>query len=124
MLKVTFEEKDNKLTLSLKGHAGQAESGHDLVCASCSILAYTVAQFVQVADSKGDLKSPAVIKLESGDALIECEPSEETYEMLFNIYHFAQMGYILLWQNYPQYVELKPFGAVQAVNINQKDSLT
>ena len=102
MLKVTFEEKDNKLTLSLKGHAGQAESGHDLVCASCSILAYTVAQFVQVADSKGDLKSPAVIKLESGDALIECEPSEETYEMLFNIYHFAQMGYILLWQNYPQ----------------------
>lgn len=110
MVKVTFEEKDNKLTLTLKGHAGQAEIGKDIVCASCSILAYTVAQFVGEANYQGDLKSVPILNLASGDTVISCEPSEEIIHEMRNIYRFAEMGYHLLVYNYPQYVELTPFG--------------
>ena len=110
MLKVTFEEKEGKLTLKLDGHAGQAAIGHDIVCASCSVLAYTVAQLVKVAEAQGDLKTTPEIKLESGDAIISCEPIDEAYSGLYAAYMFAEVGYDLLARSYPQYVELIPFG--------------
>ena len=109
MLKVTFDEKDNLLTLKLEGHAGQADVGHDIVCASCSILAYTLAQIVKRATREGDVKADPVIKLESGDALIACEPTEECYGTLKSAYIYSQIGYELLAYNFPQYVGLKPF---------------
>ena len=109
MVKVTFEEKENKLTLKVGGHAGQANIGNDIVCASCSILAYTVAQYVKTAEAEGDLKTAPIIKLESGDALIFCEPKEEAYSALMSMYMFAEVGYNLLSHNFPQYVELKLF---------------
>lgn len=113
MLKVIFEENEGKLSLKLDGHAGQADIGHDIVCSSCSILAYTVAQFVREADQGGDLKSAPTIVLETGEGYIECEPTEEMYWLMRNIYYFAEKGYHLLAYNYPRFVELKPFGTAE-----------
>lgn len=112
MLKVSFEKDGKELSLRLKGHAGQADIGHDLVCASCSILAYTVAQLVKNADSVDDLQEKPVIKLESGDTVISCIPTESTYCTILGIFMFAEVGYRLLAHNFPQFVELKPFGMV------------
>ena len=110
MVKVTFEQRNNKLTLRIKGHAGYAEIGKDIVCASCTILAYTVAEFVKEANNAGYLKSTAIIKLGSGDTVISCEPKDEFILDIQNMYFFAERGYSLLAQNYPQYVVLKQFG--------------
>ena len=110
MLKVAFEQKDNKIILKLDGHAEQADIGHDIVCSACSILAYTVAQFVTNANTAKDLKSPAEIKMESGDSIISCEPTDDAYETILSMYYFAEVGYALLAHNYPQFVELKQFG--------------
>ena len=112
MLKVSFEKDENELTLILQGHAGQAELGHDIVCASCSILAYTVAQLIKNADSVDDLKEPPIINLNSGDAIISCIPTEEAYNTILGIYMFAEVGYKLLAHNFPQFVDLKPFVSV------------
>ena len=119
MIKVTFDcspvnrPKDtNKLELKISGHAGQADIGHDIVCASCSILAYTVAQLVKNAEVVGDLKTPAKIKLENGDAYISCKPTNEAYDTILSAFMFAEVGYKLLAHNYPQFVELIPFGTV------------
>jgi uncharacterized protein YsxB (DUF464 family) len=106
MVNVTIATEGKILSLRLEGHAGYAEVGKDIVCASASILAYTVAQFVMEAENKGDLASPPHIQLDSGDTLISCEPCEDTYEAVLNAYLFAKMGYALLAHNYPQYVEL------------------
>lgn len=106
MLKVTFTESGNKLSLRLEGHAGYAAIGNDIVCASASILAYTVAQFVMEAEHKGDLASPSEIKLDGGDTIISCEPCEDTWSAIQNMYLFAKIGYALLEHNYPQYVRL------------------
>ena len=108
MIQVTFTETPEKLSLRLKGHAGYAEHGKDIVCASASSLAYTVAQYVKYEDSEGNLKAPSEIKLESGDSVVSCEPKEETLKWLWDAYQFAKMGFLILAQNYPQYVRLEP----------------
>jgi uncharacterized protein YsxB (DUF464 family) len=112
MLKVTFEEKDGNLNLTLEGHAGQADIGHDIVCSSASILAYTVAQLVRDYEACGLLKGDPVIKLEKGDAVISCRPKRKAYEEMQYAYYVAKVGYTLLAHNYPQFVELKMFGTV------------
>ena len=110
MLKVTFTAEDGKLTLSLDGHAGQANNGHDIVCSACSILAYTVAQVVKFEAEKGHLKSDPTIDLGSGDAVISCEPKEENYADILKAFYVADVGYTLLAHNYPQFVDVKQFG--------------
>ena len=106
MIKVTFTEEGEKLSLRLEGHAGYAEIGKDTVCASASILAYTVAQFVRDVDKRGGLKSPSEMKLEPGEAFISCEPDKSHLNTMKNLYLFAKVGYMLLKHNYPQYVDI------------------
>ena len=110
MLKVTFKEKDNRLTLELDGHAGQADIGKDIVCSSCSILAYTLAQIVKDCEFGDKLKSYPTVVLEKGEAVISCEPKEEWHAELQYAFYVAKVGYTLLAHNYPQFVELKMFG--------------
>ena len=105
-MKVTFTERPEKLSLKVEGHAGYAEHGKDIVCAAASILAYTVARYVEYEDKQGTLKAPAVIKLDSGDVEITCEPKPEILKWLWDAYQFAKMGYLILAQNYPQHVDL------------------
>ena len=92
--------------LRVKGHAGYAREGEDIVCASASILAYTVAQFVREAEKRGDLASPAQIRLEKGDTMVVCEPKKKWRDAMRGAYIFANKGYELLAHNYPQNVEL------------------
>ena len=96
MIKVTFTERGKKLSLRVEGHAGYAEHGKDIVCASASILAYTLASFVSGVEN-------STVDLTSGDTTIECETSDET---VVNAYLHTKRGYELLAFNYPQYVRL------------------
>ena len=96
MIKVTFTEEGEKLSLRLEGHAGYAEHGNDIVCASASILAYTLASFVRDVEN-------SIVDLTSGDTTIECETSDEA---VTNAYLHTKRGYQLLAFNYPQYVRL------------------
>lgn len=101
MITVTFTESGKKLSLRIKGHAGYAEIGNDIVCSSASILAYTLASIVDSFDID------ATINLAGGDTTIECECEDnETYVKVANAFHYTQVGYALLAQHYPQYVRL------------------
>ena len=108
MVNVTFTETGKILSLRIEGHAGYADAGNDIICASCAILAYTVAQFVMEAENKGDLASPPQIDLESGNATISCEPTEAVMCRMRDMYAFAKLGYTILEHNHPQYVRLMP----------------
>lgn len=110
MLKVKFSKQGRMLNLELDGHAGQATIGHDIVCSACSILAYTTAQIVKSAYEQGDLTEEPIIKLDSGDAIISCEPTDDVYTIILTAYTFAQIGYLMLAHEYPQFVDVKPFG--------------
>lgn len=112
MMKVSFnrEKERNLISLKIKGHAGQDEYGKDIVCASASILAYTVAQYLHYIHEKGGLDKEPLIILEEGNALIVAKPTEEYEGEVLNAFFVAEVGYSLLQQTYPQYVELNMFG--------------
>jgi uncharacterized protein YsxB (DUF464 family) len=106
-----FTDKESgSITLKLSGHAGQAKKGEDIVCASASILAYTVAQALQFMYEQGDLKKKPHLKLEEGDTIIVAKPKPEAYAETLHAFFVAQVGYHLLAHNYPQYVSLSSFG--------------
>lgn len=106
MIKITFTQRGKILSLRLEGHAGYAEHGKDIVCASASILAYTVAQYITMASESGDLVAPPVIKLDKGDAYVSCEPTEETARETQGMFEYAMIGYQLLARNYPRFVDI------------------
>ena len=54
MITVIYHRDLNRVTV--EGHAQSGEVGHDLVCASASILVYTLAAFVENMKSCGQVK--------------------------------------------------------------------
>ncbi len=113
MIKVKIRTHDatRYLRLTVDGHAGSADKGHDLVCASASILAYTLAQVVQAMEHQGDLKGKPRIDMNDGDAtiILRCK-SADIYAEAMHTFFVIKTGYSLLAHNFPQYVELTTVG--------------
>lgn len=102
------------VSLHVKGHAGSNAPGHDIVCASASILAYTLAQNIKMSEERGHLKYSPKIKLKEGDSIITCRAKdEETYAEMLHTYLVIQTGYMVLAHNYPQYVAVEMFGQAE-----------
>ena len=112
--KFTMDAHRRLACLHVSGHAGQNVPGHDVVCASASILAYTVAQNVKMARERGLLKYQPTLKLKSGNAIITCRANDkESYAEILHTYLVIQAGYQLLAHNYPQYVAVETFGEAE-----------
>ena len=111
MVKVRFDKSEDgkSLILTVKGHADQAEIGHDIVCASVSILTYTIAKVVEDLQNGGKLKKRPTIRLESGDAVVTCKPNKAYFSEAFHAFSVVQTGYSLLHHSYPQFVDIKLF---------------
>jgi uncharacterized protein YsxB (DUF464 family) len=104
MMTVIYAERGRRLSLLIEGHAGYAEQGEDIVCASASILAYTLASLVESFGVEHN------IRLDEGDSVIECEcPDPKKFTDVKNAYDFTNVGFALLQQSYPQYVSLLDF---------------
>ena len=106
----TYEKEAGTIALKVKGHAGQNVKGHDIVCSAASILTYTIAQYLKHVERQGGLRKEPRIDLKDGNALIVAKPTDEYMGEALNAFFVAEVGYSLLAQNYPQYVELKLFG--------------
>lgn len=95
-------------SLIVKGHASFAEIGTDIVCASASILTYTLAKMVKDMHERGRLEDIPVIRLEGGDACVAFKCGDKTaFVRLLNAYQFAMTGFTMLAENYPQNVNVK-----------------
>lgn len=111
MIRAEFEKDEQEyISLRVEGHAGQAEKGKDIVCAAASILAYTVGQSITQMHKQGWLKKKPHINLKEGKGLITCIPKEEYFEECLMVFFVAEVGYTLLHNNYPQFVDVKQFG--------------
>ena len=117
MIKVKFRTHDatRYLRLTVEGHAGSDTIGHDLVCASATILLYTVAQMVKAMEHHGDLVGKSCIELNEGDAtiIIRCK-NEDIYAEARHTFLVAETGYALLQHNFPEYVEVKSVGKAES----------
>lgn len=104
MIQASIGVQGDKLWLSMYGHAGGGEYGHDLICAAATTLAYTLAQVVTNMDERGELKEAPVIHITHGEAQIsfrsrDAEQGRITMDVL-------QAGLGCLAHNYPQNISL------------------
>ena len=98
MIKAVYYRSENKLTI--EGHAQSGDAGHDLVCASASILAYTLAAFVKNSYKARQTKKP-VLKLESGNTEVSCKARPRFKLAITLVFDAICGGYELLAKNYP-----------------------
>lgn len=99
-------EDGKSLILDVSGHAGQNEYGKDIICSASSILAFTLAQNVSDMQKEKKLRKKPTIVLKDGKATIVCKPLKEHMAEAFNLYITIRKGYMLLAENYPEYVSL------------------
>ena len=104
MIQVTYYRSYNRLTVT--GHAGSAEPGEDLVCASASMLAYTLAANVANMADSGQVRQP-IIKTDAGDAEISCNPRHNLKASVTLIFDSVCVGFELLAHDYPEFVKYK-----------------
>ena len=98
MIKVLYHRDLNRV--SVEGHAQSGEVGHDLVCASATILVYTLATLVENMERAGQIRYPT-IELNEGQALIVCKvPSKYKATVTF-AFDAICAGFDLLAHDYP-----------------------
>lgn len=103
-----YIKRDNgSIHMTIRGHAKTAPSGQDLVCASATMLAYTVAQAVQFMFEQGKLKRKPKIDIKEGDATVIATPMDDEYAEALHTFYVAQCGAHVLAHNYPQHVKLE-----------------
>ena len=101
MIHAIYYRSYNRLTVT--GHAGAAEPGHDLVCASASMLAYTLAANVANMADNGQVRQP-IIKNNEGDTEISCNPRHNLKSSVTLVFDSICVGFELLAHDYPEYV--------------------
>ena len=108
MVKIHFwkDNENGSIHMKVKGHAATAPKGEDLVCASASMLVYTVAQAMMFYHEQGYLKEKPKIKMREGKASISVVPKEAYYAEALHTFWVAQCGAHVLSKNYPDYVGL------------------
>lgn len=99
MIKAVYERSKNKLTV--EGHAYAGEPGHDLICASASILVYTLASFAKNTH-KARQNKKLVIKLEEGHAEVSFKAKPRFKVALTLVFDAICAGFELLARNYPE----------------------
>ena len=104
MIKVTYRRDLNRVEMT--GHAQSGEAGHDLVCASASILAYSLASFVGNMKEARQAYNPKV-ELKEGDALIYCTPPSRYKGAVTLVFDSICGGFELLARDYPDNITYK-----------------
>lgn len=106
MVKVTFATNDDSYKVKVRGHANYGAHGTDIVCASVSILAYTLAEAVKKLNTSGYLSHPPFIEVAEGRITVECCPLPNESKRVEIVFNTIKMGYRLLADNYPENVNL------------------
>ena len=93
--------EDGTCELIANGHANYAERGKDVVCASVSILIYTLIESI----NERDLPTPAVIDVREGETLIRVKPKSENRGKICAVFEVIANGFGLLQKNFPENVK-------------------
>lgn len=91
------------ISLNMKGHAGYAEAGSDIVCAAASMLAYTMAARLREITQGDGLN----ISLSPGDAHISADASWQIISDCRAVIDTISAGFTLLAGQYPGHVSIE-----------------
>lgn len=95
MIEINVQKHSDKWNLAVKGHADYAPKGHDIVCAACSILVYTLVSSLQKRGADFSCR-------DNGEITIKAK-REENSNILFDT---VVNGFVLLAETYPENVSV------------------
>ena len=107
MIQVTYYRQYNRVTV--EGHAGSGPEGHDLVCSAVSALALTLAGNVSYMEAQEAVRN-VIIKLDEGDAEIQCTAYRRYKDSVEQIYRAICVGFELLATKYPENISYEVRG--------------
>lgn len=106
MTRAIFKEpKPGVLEMRVQGHTGFAEMGKDPVCAGASMHAFTVAACIEAMGDK--LKKAPNITIRNGSVRVVAKPKPEYMAEAKHVFYYGVVGFQLLEQSYPGFVELE-----------------
>lgn len=97
MVKITYQNRARHITVDVRGHAGNAPKGEDVVCAGVSTLTVTLADALSRVYAPG---FKAV--MDDGAAHIECRENKQTRPIVQTIFR----GFDMLAASYPDEVQI------------------
>ena len=100
MTTVKYNRRDT--TLSVKGHAGYAKAGQDIVCAAVSMLGMTAAAAVQ--DNAASFFPVISQSKKDNELRIACRPRGGSITSCRRVLDTIFTGYEILSGQYPDYV--------------------
>ncbi len=103
MIRVTYCRKDH--CLIVEGHALSGDPGHDLVCAAASMLAYTLAAFIENINNSGRMATDTKIQLTEGYAELSCTVKRAYDCTVALVFDAICAGFDILAQKYPENVK-------------------
>lgn len=108
MTTATFKLSGNELEVDISGHSLFSRNGPDIVCASCSTLAYTLCQAVSALHAEGAMDSLSC-RIDDRDGYFHIQGgiSEAGRERIDETVRTIMGGYALLQKKYPENVKLE-----------------
>lgn len=88
----------------VRGHAGYAEVGKDIVCAAVTVLCYALGGMLARAEDEGLLLGEATVEMNPGDIHIACRPKNK--KAVRRIFDTALLGMEMVANEYPQNVRI------------------
>lgn len=101
MIEITVEKEHGRYRMEIKGHAGHAETGKDIVCAAVSTLGYTLANVYDKMMDDGELDNLEITILK-GYMLVEAYGTGKA-EIVFET---IATGLFMIAEKYPENVRV------------------
>lgn len=99
MIEITYDRRYYSVTV--KGHAGAAEPGHDIVCAGVSALVYALC-------TRGSIRFHAQCdNLTGGDDFVRCYPRQGEEALCREMLETGMTGLRAIARTYPEYVTVR-----------------
>lgn len=105
MITVTY--RPDKRRLSIKGHAGAGDKGHDVICAAASMVFYNLCQMLLEYDQDKAFAKPTMMQDKPGNAYVEVTPARGYETWIDHDMLYALTGFKVLMAQHPEYVNLK-----------------
>lgn len=100
MITITFTNKNNTFELMVKGHAGYAEAGKDIVCSAVSILLYTLVDSIR----EECLENDPIVVLDEGDTLVRVKAKNAHRGEINGVFRVILNGLKLISEFFPENV--------------------
>ena len=97
MIRVNYDRTGNRHRLSVKGHAGYAAHGDDIVCAGVSGITYALLGYLHHAGC--DIEE---VRADSGDVLVDCTGDG----LIAGAFDMTIIGLLQISKKYPQHVDV------------------